>query len=63
MAIAAGLASGIDELGARIGQRLESEARRCVVASLRRCVVAEQSRTRRHRPRALLDKLKPFLVG
>ena len=28
MAIAAGLASGIDELGARIGQRLELEARR-----------------------------------
>ncbi|WP_341927611.1 hypothetical protein [Nocardioides psychrotolerans] len=55
MAIAAGLASGIDELGARIGQRLELEARRRDVA--------EQSRTRRHRRRALLDKLKPYLVG
>lgn len=55
MAIAAGLASGFDEPAARVGQRLELEARR------RNQV--ERSTAREQRHRTPLTKLKETLIG
>ncbi|MDP3891421.1 hypothetical protein [Nocardioides sp.] len=55
MAIAAGLASGFDEPAARVGHRLELEARR-------RNLV-EHSTARMPRPRTVLGKVKAMLTG
>ncbi len=55
MAIAAGLASGIDELGARVGQRLELEARQRNLT--------EQSAANKPAARSLLGTLMAHLVG
>ena len=55
MAIAAGLASGIDEPGARVGQRLELEARRRNLT--------EQSTANKSLARSLLGKVQAALIG
>lgn len=55
MAIAAGLASGIDDLGARVGQLLELEARRRNLT--------EQSAANKSLARSLLGTLMAHLVG
>ncbi len=56
MAIAAGLASGIDQPAARVGHRLELEARR-------RTNLIERTTGREPRPRSVLGKFKTMLIG